>query len=281
MRKFIAALLLAGCAALQASANTQEKQTTSQPRAAEQKPTDQKPGDQNAGDQKSSEQAAPAPTYADQDTSVFAVPASRPATGPAVETTEFPLDKFQNFSAIAHGGPVPGTEADVHLYRAGNLVRTEGQVRLPSYYVTDLTELHSTSVNAHTCLHMGAPNVRAFPFFASAPGNKYKITPVGEETVDGHHVHVQDLIIHRPKLDELYYRLYEADDLQGFPIKIENVKKQAWHWTIHYRNVRLESQDRSLFIVPEKCESDADFKKVVPGAVAKPKPNATTPAKSQ
>jgi hypothetical protein len=266
MRKLIAALLLVGCAALQTWANTQEAQTAPQPTLAEQKPAHQK-----TGDEKSSEQAPPAPTYADQNTSKSAVPASRAATGPAVETTEFPLDRFQNFSAIAHGGPVPGTEADVHFYRAGDLVRTEGQVRLPSYYLTELTKLHSTSVNAHSCLQIAAPNVRSFPFFLPAPGNKYEITPVGEDTVDGHHVHVQDLIIHRSKLDDLSYRLYEADDLQGFPIKIENVKKQAWHWTIHYRNVRLEPQDRSLFIVPEKCESDADFKKVGPGGAAKPK----------
>ncbi len=281
MRKLIAALLLAGCAALQASASAQESQTAPQPTPAEQKAPSQKPDDQKTGDQKSSEQAPPAPIYADQNTSISAVPASRAATGPAVETTEFPLDKFQNFSAIAHGGPVPGTEADVHFYRAGNLVRTEGVNPRPNYYVTDLTKLHSTSVNAHTCLQVSAPNVRSFPFFLPVPGNKYEITPVGEDTVDGHHVHVEDLTIHRPKLDELHYRLYEADDLQSFPIKIENVKKQAWHWTIHYRNVRLESQDRSLFIVPEKCESDADFKKVTPGAGAKPKPKATTPAKSQ
>jgi hypothetical protein len=276
MRKLIAALLLASCGALQAWANTQEGQTTPQPLPAEQKPADGK-----SGGQRGSAQSTSAQTYVDQDTAASAVPASRAATGPAVEITEFPLDKFQNFSAIAHGGPIPGTEADVHFYRAGNLVRTEGRVAVASYYVTDLTTLHSTSVTPVSCLRMGAPNVRAFPFFIPAPGNKYEITPVGEDTVDGHHVHVEDLMIRRPKLlEELDYRLYEADDLEGFPIKIENVKKQAWHWTIHYRNVRLEPQDRSLFIVPEKCDSDADFKKMPPPG-AKPKPKPTTPAKPQ
>ena len=257
MLKLTVALLVASCTGLSATAQSQQGQS-----AQVQGP---------AGDEKQPEQKTPDPGSAPQNAAAATPSAAEQASGS--ETTEFPFDKFQNFSAMTQGGPLPGIESNIHIYRSGDLFRSEGSNPLPSYLVTDLSKRRSTSVSAYSCLHQSVPNIRSYPFFLSEPGNKYEVTPVGEDTVDGHHVHIEDLTIHRPKIvDILYFRLYEADDLQGFPIKIENNRKGAiTHWVMHYTNVRLEPQDRSLFIVPEKCASDASWKKIGPGTKVPPK----------
>jgi hypothetical protein len=187
-------------------------------------------------------------------------------------TTESPLDKFQNFSAIQNGGPLPGMDEDRYIYRSGNLMRMQGDAAIPEYYVTDLVKQQTRSATARGCLQTDNAYKRSFPFFISRPGVTYERIPVGEETVDGHPCHVEDLLIHRTKNAEvLRYRLSEADDLQGFPIKIENHREHAYPWVIHYKDVRIEPQDPTLFIVPEKCQTMAGFQ-VAPGSkTSKPK----------
>lgn len=169
-------------------------------------------------------------------------------------------------------------DVDRYIYRSGNLMRMQGDESVPHYYVTDLTKRKTHFVSARSCLRMGTAYVRSFPFMVPAPGNRYERIPIGEETVDGHQCKVEDVMIHSPKNPTvLHFRLYEAEDLQGFPIKIENRRKQAYPWVIHYKDVRLGPQDPSLFIFPEKCESDAGFKQAGPGA----KPKNAPPAKPQ
>lgn len=177
-----------------------------------------------------------------------------------------------------NGGPLAGLDSDIHIYRSGNLMRMQGSHAVPNYYVTDLTKQKTHAVSAYTCLLMSTAYVRSFPFFVSALADKYEIIPIGEETVDGHQCRVEDIKIHRPNRTLVpHFRMYEAEDLQGFPIKIENRRKDAYPWVIHYKDVRLEPQDPSLFIVPEKCDSDADWKKIGGGA----KPKTAPPKKPQ
>lgn len=203
------------------------------------------------------------------------------ASGTASETTtEYPLDRFQNFSAIQNGGPLPGLDEDRYVYRSGKLMRTQGDASVPNYYITDLTKKKSHFVAANACLAISSSHVRSFPFDLYTPGSTYEHTPIGEETVDGHQCRVEDVLLHNPKNPVvMHFRLYEAEDLQGFPIKIENRRQHAWPWVIHYKDVRLGPQDPSLFIVPEQCQSSAGFKKAAPASKsAKPAtPPSTAP----
>ena len=155
--------------------------------------------------------------------------------------------------------------SDVYMYRSGDLMRVEGSVAIPSYNITDLVKRKSQAITAHNCFKSGVAYIRTYPFFVSAPGAKYEIVPVGEEIVDGHHCHVENVTIHTPISKEvMYLRFFEADDLQGFPIKIENTRNKIWHWTLLYKDVRLGPQDPSLFIIPDRCDTDAGFKKAGP-----------------
>jgi hypothetical protein len=241
----------------------------------------QAPEGQNAtqpaqGEQKPAEK----PANPNQQVELNSPPDSNAPKAQSVETIEFPLDKFQNFSAIQNGGPVPGINSDVHVYRSGNLMRAEGSDKLPGYFVTDLAKRNSTLVNSHDCLKMSVAYIRTFPFFVPEKGARYDVTPAGEATVDGHHCKIEDIKVHRPNQTEVpEIRVYEADDLNGFPIKIENHRPKAYHWVITYKDVRFGPEDPSLYIVPEKCESTAGWKQLGPGGKTKV-PSQKTPGKA-
>jgi hypothetical protein len=250
MARKILSLLLAGCWGICLWGQTPQAQLA-QPSAAEQKAVDQN---------HLPEQTPPAPSASE------------------TESSQYPLDRFENFSAIQNGGPLPGMDADRYIYRSGKMMRMQGDASPPNYYVTDLSKQESHMVAASGCLQLGSAYTRSFPFFLSGPGVTYEHIPGGEATVDGHRCHVEEVKIHSPKNPVvIHFRLYEADDLEGFPIKIENRREPAYPWVIHYKDVRLGPQDPSLFLYPQQCQSSLGFKKISPGSKAK----AAQPAKPQ
>jgi hypothetical protein len=129
------------------------------------------------------------------------------------------------------------------------------------------------------CLETDTAHIRSFPFFLLGPGIKYERIPIGEETVEGHHCRVEDIKIHNPKNPAvMHFRLYEAEDLQGFPIKIENRLEKAYPWVITFKDVRLGPQDPSLFLFPEECQVWTGSEKSTSGSKAKPKSKSNPPA---
>src|SRR5580700_4391361 len=88
----IAALLFAGCLTLQVWAQEPSPSSPTQtPAAADQAPAAGQPAGQTS------------------------------ASG----STEFPLDKFREFSAIENGGVLPGSDWDGHIYRSGDWMRMQ------------------------------------------------------------------------------------------------------------------------------------------------------------
>lgn len=223
--------------------------------------------------QASPKQGAPAEQKGTGQSSPSQSPTSQQV--PVITTSQAPWDGFQNFSAIQNGGPLPGMNDDRFIYRSGKLLRVQGDASVPEYYITNLMTQQSHAVASNGCLEMGYPYKGSFPFFVAVPGVTYEHTPIGEENVDGHRCHVEDLVIHSPKNPVvLHFRLYEADDLQGFPIKIENRRENAYPWVIRYKDVRLGPQDPSLFMIPDKCQTMAGFKRVRPGTKPQSSPSA-------
>jgi len=181
----------------------------------------------------------------------------QPPPGPAAAApaqTEFPWDKFRDFSAVTEGSLVSRDDyRDSHIYRSGNLIRSEG-LQDETYVVTDMATLGAYTVARTGCSKRRAPFLRAFPFSESRPGRKIERVPAGKETVDGHVCQVEDLTISGGDLSRpIELRLWEAEDLQGFPIKVETRGGQAKRMFI-FTNVVLGLQDPTLFIYPDKCE---------------------------
>lgn len=191
----------------------------------------------------------------------------------ASESTQFPLDKFREFSAIQTEGMLPGSDWDGYVYRSGDWMRMQSADQGPTqYYVDNLPKGLSYGLSLGGCAKLPYLYSRTFPFFMSGPGYKYERVPVGEETVDGHHCHVEDITIRNPKFSNpAHFRLYEADDLEGFPIKIVNQQKGIRQWVVHYKDVRLGPQDSTLFTVPRTCQDLAVKNMRAPNSGAKPK----------
>jgi hypothetical protein len=172
-------------------------------------------------------------------------------TAAATTANEAPWDKFKNFSALMTGGPAPGTADEIHIYRSGNLLRMEGPGK--SYIIQDLSKANDVrAISKIQCLQMAAPFIRSYPFLMTGEGYKYEHVALGKETVDGHSCQVEDVTVIFPpakKHPTLKLKLWEAEDLEGFPIKIETQS----HQTIEYRKVDFGPLDPTLFITPNQC----------------------------
>jgi len=146
-----------------------------------------------------------------------------------------------------------GRDWEGHIYRSGNLMRMEGRERR-NYMITDLAKQETHGLAATGCIKLSYPFTRAFPFYLTGPDKKYEHIPVGEETVDGHVCRVEDVVISFPKRPAVKFRFWEAEDLQGFPVKIE-LRTANGHHTMEYKNVVLGPQDPTLFIYPNQCQT--------------------------
>lgn len=174
-----------------------------------------------------------------------------PATAAPAAKTQFPLDAFQEFSAIMVGSMMPGDSRESHIYRSGKLMRNPSPEGY-AFFITNLSTFESYGVTANTCAHDRNPYFRSAPFSTMKLGYTAERTAAGEETVDGHSCKIEDVTISAPKRPELIkLRLWEAEDLQGFPIKVEYRRA---HIVILYKNVVLGPQDPTLFIYPKDCE---------------------------
>lgn len=204
-------------------------------------------------------------------------PAEQNAAAPA--KSQYPLDSFTEFSAIMVGTSIEigeGTD-EAHIYRSGNLIRTQGPEG-HGYFITDLNTHDTYGISAASCIHDTRAYVRASPFAGVAPDSKVERVAAGKETMDGHPCQIEDLTISSPKRpNPLKMRLWEAEDLQGFPVRID-VQRGQKVATIHYKNVVLGPQDPTLFLHPNSCGPIMGHELIKPKVpAAGKKPAATTP----
>jgi hypothetical protein len=176
---------------------------------------------------------------------------------PPQAKTQYPLDSFTDFSGLMVGSIMEMGEgtAEAHIYRSGNLMRVadpDGD----DYFVTDLSTLETYGISSGPCMHDHHPYFRVSPFAAARPGSTIERVVAGKEMLDGHSCQLEDITVSSPKTgSHLKMRFWEAEDLKGFPIKIEFRRSGARSSIIRYKNVVLGPQDRTLFIHPKSCQS--------------------------
>lgn len=206
-----------------------------------------------------------------------------PAPVPAAQNSasepaksQFPLDAFTEFSATMTGSRM-GNDDEVHIYRSGNWMRFEGPEG-HGYFLTDLTKLETFAMTADRCMRDSHPYFRASPFPAMRPGSTVERSVVGKEVLDGHSCQVEEVTVKSstPGLAGIKMKLWEAEDLQGFPIKIEFMTPGAKNPAILYKNVVLGRQDPTLFLHPTKCGTGPQkaAMQALPGTGKKPVPPA-------
>jgi hypothetical protein len=169
-----------------------------------------------------------------------------------------PFEALKSFSAtiVISGMPlnahkVPG---EAKIYRSGTKIRTD----LPGgsgYTVIDTSQRTSFMVmSSGMCMQMTAKEQQN-PF-AQAPDVTIEHSSAGTDTVDGHACKVENLTItphSGPRAGQpTKLKVWEAQDLHGFPLKVE---MQTDHGliTTEYKNVSLAEPDTSLFVHPDNC----------------------------
>jgi len=181
---------------------------------------------------------------------LFAQTAKRPVAKPAAEAVQNPFQAFQSFSAVLNGGA--GNDHDRKIYRSGKLMRVDFD---DHYRLVDLEKLTTRMVRPNACQQFAIPDVGSYPFSAYK-GFKVERTPTQEkETVDGHGCKIENVSFIRPGENPVVIKmkLWEAEDLKGFPIKAEVVGANGNKFTLIYSNVSLKPPDPALFKAPANC----------------------------
>jgi hypothetical protein len=189
-------------------------------------------------------------------------PAKKPEMTASGVAAQNPFDAFKHFSAVMNGGII--ADKNRKIYRSGKLMRTDFQ---DQYRVTDIevpitwVVFNKTGTKPETCARFDVADADTYPFWGL---DNFRVERVpaaepagGNETVDGHACQINHLIFvnsksHPPVTMDM--RLWEAEDLKGFPIKIEvhnSITNRTL--TISYSDVSLEPPDPKLFVRSEKC----------------------------
>jgi hypothetical protein len=191
-------------------------------------------------------------------------PLSSPAKPPAAKRQKAapatnlgdpnPFDRFKTFTAVLNGGI--GLDHDRKVYRLGNSIRADFD---DSYRVTDVQTLKAWGGGPRGCQRLPFADASSYPFSAYH-GFKIQRTPSEEkETVDGHACRIEHVTFtpndERPMVIKM--KLWEAEDLDGFPIRIEVEATGRKLPTINYTNVSLAPPDAKLFERPAHCKVGA------------------------
>jgi len=203
--------------------------------------------------QEAKQSDSPSQAHSSQSNSI--APAGQAAAAPSSHT--YPLDAFGDFSAVMFGSRAePGEGASHgHIYRAGNRMRME-EPGGHAYFITDLTTGETFGIAEAGCIHDDHPYIRAIPFYIAGRADATVTrAPAGKETVDGHSCLIEDLAVSSPMLpNPQTMRLWQAEDLQGFPVKIEFLLPHGHGPVIRFKNVVLGPQDPTLFLHPKSCQ---------------------------
>jgi hypothetical protein len=238
MTRFLLTLVFTSLLAISAAAGKMDGKDAeaSSGQSSSSQPTQASPANQTPPGQPTPESVAPAET------------ASGPSSG-------WPLDQFTEFSAVVTGSVFSQDERQSYIYRSGDLVRTSGPGPL-GYMITNLKTSRSFGLTPKGCTSIGSKFFRVFPFDRSDPdGNRtFDRKEVGSETVDGHECRVEDVTVSQQgPIRPSKFRLWEAKDLNGFPVKIDYESANHRHSILHYSHVVVGPQDPTLFVYPEKC----------------------------
>jgi hypothetical protein len=150
-------------------------------------------------------------------------------------------------SAMPTGGPM--AQGDMKIYRSGDKMRTT--MGAMGYMVMDLTQ-HTNYMVMSTGMCMQMNTTRQQNPFAQASDATIERSPAGTDTVDGHPCKVENLTVTGKTGTPVKMKVWEADDLKGFPVKVE-VQTDKGPMTVLYKDISFNSPDASLFTHPDNC----------------------------
>jgi hypothetical protein len=175
---------------------------------------------------------------------------NRTAIHPAISPSDSTLIPFSHFSATISGGLM--NEAPKRIYRSGDLLRVD---LTDNFHLTDLHDRSTRAIHTDYCSHFPAPDVAVYPFVAFRE-LKVERSPSDEiQTIDGHPCRLENATL-TPKAGSsgpIKVKLWEAQDLQSFPLKVEIIRADKPTITVNFSDVNLQPPNPELFKIPSRC----------------------------
>lgn len=197
-----------------------------------------------------------------------------------------PFDALQQFSASVSGGPMKWEKKKI--YRSGKLMRgeyeSEDEVRISNQITKNgwVIRPRVWTTKPKECERMSLLDALSYPFLTYGSQDfDVKPVPAAEgvpaevtETIDGHSCRVHDYTL-SPKGDKVLVikaKLWEADDLKGFPVKIEIQPVGRAKFTLSYTDVSVGPPDPKLFQLPALCTQKKKAPATAPASKSPAKP---------
>ena len=142
------------------------------------------------------------------------------------------------------------------VYRSRESVRVERSGAFSTLYVPSSSKVYNLTTypdHSHQCVVMKPEQAKMLPSpLELLQGSDLKRTAAGTEVVEGHPCKIENVVVTRPDGKTIESKVWEAQDLNGIPVKIESHIGEITLSAI-YRDISTETPDQNLFTVPEKC----------------------------
>ncbi len=162
---------------------------------------------------------------------------------------------FPDFSATQ---VFPSRKADfaMKVYYSGTSVRVERSAALSTIYMPSSSKVYNFTTypdHSHQCVAMKPDQAKMLPSpLELLQGSNLQRTAIGTEVVEGHPTKVETVTVTRPDGTTVQSKVWEAEELQGIPVKIESHIGELT-LTAVYRDISIAAPDAALFAVPDKC----------------------------
>ena len=142
------------------------------------------------------------------------------------------------------------------VYLSGSSVRVERSDALSTLYVPAESRVYNLTTypdHSHQCVVMKSEQAKMLPSpLELLQGHDLKRTPAGTEVIEGHLCHIENVEVTRPDGSRIKSKVWEAEDLQGIPVRIESVIGDITLSAV-YHDIQIGTPDQALFSAPAKC----------------------------
>jgi hypothetical protein len=162
---------------------------------------------------------------------------------------------FPDFSATQ---VFESSKADMTMkvYRSGSSVRVERSEALSTLYVPSSSKVYNFTTypdQSRQCVVMKPDQAKMLPSpLELLQGSNLKRTSIGSEILEGHTCKIENVNVTRPDGKTIASKVWEAEDLNGIPIRIES-RMGDITLTAVYRDISVSAPDQDLFTIPDKC----------------------------
>lgn len=162
---------------------------------------------------------------------------------------------FPDFSATQ---VFESSKADMtmKIYRSGSSVRVERSGALSTLYMPSSSKVYNFTTypdQSRQCVVMKPDQAKMLPSpLELLQGSILQRISIGSEILEGHTCKIENVSVTRPDGKTIASKVWEAEDLNGIPIRIESRMGDITLAAV-YRDISVSTPDQNLFTIPDKC----------------------------